>query len=134
MRSSWEEYFINLAKLVATRATCDRLHVGCVLVKDKRVIATGYNGSPPGLDHCDDVGHLMVNNHCERTVHAEANAIAQCSAHGVSTKNAVCFLTHTPCRTCAKLLYTAGIREVFIAHKYGDDGYQKSLFDIFKYL
>ena len=124
---------MELARMVATRATCDRLHVGCLLVKNKRIIATGYNGSTPGMPHCDDVGHHIIDGHCQRTVHAEANAIAQCAYHGVNTENSICYLTHTPCYTCAKLLYSAGIRTVYIFEKYGDDTFQKGLFDKFIY-
>jgi len=75
MRQSWDEYFLTLAKHASTRATCDRLHAGCVIVKEKRIVSTGYNGSLPGADHCDEVGHLMINNHCVATEHAERNAV-----------------------------------------------------------
>lgn len=133
MRTSWTSYFLNLAEIVATRSTCDRLHVGCVLVKNNRIISTGYNGSPSGEPHCDDVGHLMIDNHCVRTVHAEANAITQCAIHGVSTNKSIAYLTHTPCFNCAKLLISSGIRTVFIKNKYGEDTRQKLLFDSFTY-
>lgn len=118
MRSNWEHYFLTLCKHIATRATCDRLHVGCVITINNRIIATGYNGSPSGEDHCDDVGHLMVENHCLRTVHAEANAVALAAAHGVSLNGSTCYLTHTPCWNCAMLLYTAGVQKVICDKTY----------------
>lgn len=103
--------------MVATRATCDRLHVGCVLVKDRRILATGYNGSVVGEPHCDDVGHEVVAGHCQRTVHAESNAIAQAARHGISVDGATAYVTHQPCPNCDKLLRNAGI----IGFKWGKD-------------
>ena len=93
MRPSWDQYFIDMMDTVATRATCDRGKSGCIIVKDRRIISTGYVGSPPGLAHCDDVGHLMkqvidddgtTRQHCMRTIHAEQNAICQAAKHGIS--------------------------------------------------
>ncbi len=109
MRKSWDAYFMDIAREVASRATCDRKHVGCVLVKDKYLIATGYNGSVGGLAHCDEVGHMIVNGHCERTSHAEANAIVQAAKHGVSTDGATAYITASPCWGCFKLLASAGV-------------------------
>lgn len=114
--------------MVATRATCDRLHVGCVIVRENRIITTGYNGAPPGQLHCDDGGHLMIEGHCHRTVHAEANAVAVAAKNGINLDDTTCYLTHAPCLTCAKLLYTAGVCEVIIKHRHGDDRFQETLF------
>lgn len=106
--------------LVSERSTCPRMHCGCVLVKDKQILSTGYNGSIPGDDHCDDVGCLVVDNHCVRTIHAEMNAILQCSSHGVNTKGSTAYVTNMPCTNCAKALIAAGIEEVFIFSDYHD--------------
>jgi len=106
--------------MVATRATCDRLHCGCVLVKDKRIISTGYNGSLPGVGHCDDVGHLMMNDHCVATEHAERNAVANAARAGVSTLGATAYITHNPCWDCLKHLVSAGITKVVFDEVYGD--------------
>jgi dCMP deaminase len=112
MRQSWDEYFSTLARQVASRATCDRLHVGCVIVRDKRILATGYNGSLPGADHCDDVGHLMMGGHCVATAHAETNAVANAARAGVSTMDSMAFVTHTPCWNCIKNLVAAGVKRI----------------------
>jgi dCMP deaminase len=109
MRPNWDTYFINIAYAVAARSTCDRAQVGCVLVREKRILTTGFNGSPVGQEHCDDVGHLMVDGHCVRTIHAEVNAVIQAALHGVSTKGATCYVTHMPCLNCTKVLINAGI-------------------------
>lgn len=121
MRKSWDDYFMDIAKEVATRATCDRKLVGCVLVKDKYIIATGYNGSVSGLDHCDEAGHMMVNGHCERTSHAEANAIVQAAKHGVSTDGATAYITASPCWGCFKLLASSGIKRIVFGEFYRDE-------------
>jgi dCMP deaminase len=89
---------MKIAEDVALRSTCDRAQVGAVLVREKHIISTGYNGSPAGLEHCDDVGHLMVDGHCVRTVHAEVNAIIQAAVFGLATRDSVCYVTHFPCR------------------------------------
>lgn len=119
-RPAWDNYFLKLAMLVSERATCPRMHCGCVLVKDKQILSTGYNGSIPGLPHCDDVGCLIVENHCVRTLHAEMNAILQCSSHGISTQGATAYVTNMPCTNCSKALIGAGIREVVIFSDYHD--------------
>lgn len=119
-RPSWDEYFLKLAMLVSERATCPRMHCGCVLVRNKQILATGYNGSIPGDNHCEDVGCLVKDNHCIRTIHAEMNAVIQCSANGVSTKNATAYVTNMPCTNCAKALIAAGIKEVVIFSDYHD--------------
>jgi dCMP deaminase len=119
-RPTWDEYFLDIAFSVAERSTCDRAHVGAVLVRDKRILATGYNGSPAGLPHCDEVGHLMVDGHCVRTLHAEQNAIIQAALHGISSEGATAYVTHQPCLTCAKMLINAGIRRVVYSGNYPD--------------
>ena len=98
----WDKYFLSIADVVASRATCDRLHVGAVIVKDRAIVSTGYNGSISGTNHCDDVGHLWnkEHTHCERTVHAEMNAIAQAAKLGNSVDGSTLYLTHTPCWIC----------------------------------
>ena len=120
-RPSWDEYFLQIAFTVAQRSTCDRAHVGCVLVRDRRMLTTGYNGAPAGLPHCDDVGHLLVDGHCVRTLHAEQNALIQAALHGVGTEGATAYVTHQPCLTCAKMLINAGVRRVVYAGNYPDD-------------
>ncbi len=120
-RPSWDEYFLKIAFTVAERSTCDRAHVGAVIVRDRRILATGYNGAPAGLPHCDDVGHLIVDGHCVRTLHAEQNAIIQAALHGVSTADATIYVTHQPCLTCAKMIINAGIKRVVYAGNYPDE-------------
>lgn len=119
-RADWDTYFMNIARQVATRSTCGRKHVGAVIVRDKRILSTGYNGSIRGLSHCDEVGHMMVNGHCERTVHAEANAIVQAAANGVAIEGAEVYITASPCWNCFKLLANAGIRRIFFGEFYRD--------------
>ena len=119
-RPSWDEYFLKLAMLTSERATCPRMHCGCVLVKNKNVIATGYNGSIPGDDHCDDAGCIIVDNHCVRTVHAEMNALAQAAKHGNRLEGATAYITNMPCTTCAKALIAAGITRIVIFSEYHD--------------
>ena len=111
-RLDWEDYFAIQALLVSQRSTCDRALVGSVLVKDKRIIATGYNGSISGDEHCDDCGHLLVEGHCVRTVHAEQNAITQCAKYGIDTLGSEIYVTHFPCLNCTKALLQAGIKKV----------------------
>ncbi|NOZ70669.1 MAG: dCMP deaminase [Chloroflexi bacterium] len=120
-RPSWDEYFMGIALQVAKRSTCDRAHVGAVIVRDRRILTTGYNGSPSGLPHCDDVGHLLVDGHCVRTIHAEQNAIVQAGYLGVSVRGGTLYVTHQPCLTCAKLIINAGIRRVVYAGTYPDN-------------
>jgi len=106
--------------LASERATCPRMHCGCVLVKNKNVVATGYNGSIPGDDHCEDVGCLVIDNHCVRTNHAEMNALMQAAKHGNSVEGATAYVTNMPCTTCAKALIAAGIRRVVIFSDFHD--------------
>ena len=124
-RPSWDDYFMGLMKEVAQRATCDRGKSGCVIVKDRRIVATGYVGSPPGFPHCDEAGHLLkkvldedgtVREHCVRTIHAEQNAICQAARVGTSLEGATVYCKMEPCRTCALLIVSVGIRRV-VAHR-----------------
>jgi len=119
-RPDWDEYFLKLAMLASERATCPRMHVGCVLVKEKFVLATGYNGSLPGKPHCEDVGCLIVDNHCVRTNHAEINALVQATTHGVNVKDATAYITNMSCTSCAKALIAAGIKRVVVFSDYHD--------------
>jgi dCMP deaminase len=107
-------YFLSIAREVATRSTCERRHVGAVIVKDRRILTTGYNGSPPGQPHCSDVGVgcLIEDGRCIRTLHAEQNAIAQAALHGVSTKDSTLYSTCRPCHVCARMIVGAGIVRV----------------------
>lgn len=129
MRPTFDEYLISLAHGVAARSTCDRARVGCMLVQGVHIIATGYNGAIAGAPHCDDVGHVMHNGHCIRTVHAEANAVAQAAYYGARTQGATAYVTHMPCLTCAKLLISAGVAEVVCDLDYGNDDSISLFFD-----
>lgn len=117
-RPDWDEYFLKIAQNVASRATCDRKHVGAVIVRDKVILSTGYNGSPRNMAHCDDVGHEMIEGHCVRTVHAEANAIAQAAKNGISVDGATLYTTASTCYDCFKLLINAGIKRVVYGEYY----------------
>ena len=119
-RPSWDEYFLKLAMLASERATCPRMHCGTVLVKDRFVLATGYNGSLPDMPHCDDEGCLIVGGHCVRTNHAEINAICQAARHGVHLEGATAYITNMPCTACSKALISAGIKRVAIFSEYHD--------------
>jgi len=120
-RPSWDEYFMIMARdVVSQRATCLRRKVGAVIVRDKRLLTTGYNGSPPGMPHCTDVGCQIVDGHCIRTIHAEQNAVAQAALHGISTDGATLYVSAAPCVNCAKLLIAAGITRVVYAEDYTD--------------
>ncbi len=120
-RASWDEYFMGIARQVATRSTCSRKHVGAVIVRGRMILATGYNGSISGLDHCDQVGHLMEKGHCVRTVHAEANAIVQAAKSGTSIEGAGIYVTASPCFNCFKLIANAGIRRIAFNEFYRDE-------------
>jgi dCMP deaminase len=120
-RVSWEKYFMNIAKEVATRSTCDRKHIGAVIARDKTILSTGYNGSIRGLPHCDEAGHEMVDGHCVRTTHAEANAIAQAAKNGVRVDEAEIFITASPCYTCFKLIANSGIKTIYYDEFYRDE-------------
>jgi len=121
MRPDWDSYFLKIAFAVSERSTCDRAFVGCVLVLDKRILTTGFNGSPAGLAHCDEEGHLLVDGHCVRTIHAETNAIIQAALHGVSTRASTCYVTHFPCINCTKVLINAGIVRLVYSEDYRID-------------
>jgi dCMP deaminase len=119
-RVSWNEYFMNIAEQVATRSTCSRKNVGAVIVRDKTILSTGYNGSLRGAPHCDDLGHDLENDHCVRTVHAEANAVAQAAKHGIRIDQSEIYVTASPCLTCFKLIANAGITKIYYKEFYRD--------------
>ena len=121
LRPSWDTYFMNIANEVAKRSTCERAQVGAVIVKEKRILTTGYNGSPRGLPHCSEVGCLMDNVHCVRTLHAEQNAIIQAALHGIITEGATIYVTHQPCFLCAKMIINAGLVQIVYDKEYPDD-------------
>ncbi|MDY0078188.1 MAG: cytidine/deoxycytidylate deaminase family protein [Bacteroidales bacterium] len=138
LRPSWDEYFLKLADTVASRATCDRGRSGCVIVKDRQILVTGYVGSPRGLAHCDDVGHLMkktvhengsVTQHCVRTVHAEQNAITQAARRGIALDKSTLYCRMTPCRTCAMLIINCGIERVVCERKYHAGAESEAMFE-----
>jgi len=127
VRPTWDEYFMEIMGTVARRATCDRGRSGCVIVKDKQILCTGYVGSPPGLEHCDDAAHkfkkvLMedgsIKEHCVRTIHAEQNAICQAAKHGVSLDGATLYCRMEPCTVCAMLIISVGIKRVVAERRY----------------
>lgn len=127
LRPTWDEYFSRMVDAVAQRATCDRGRAGCVIVKEKQILVTGYVGSPKGLPHCDDVGHLLkkvihedgkVTQHCVRTVHAEQNAITQAARRGIALEGSTLYVRMTPCRTCTMLIINTGIERVVCQNKY----------------
>jgi dCMP deaminase len=120
-RSDWDSYFMEIARVVATRATCDRKLVGAVIVRDRTILSTGYNGSIRGLPHCDEVGHMMENGHCVATIHAEANAILQAAKNGVAIDGADIYITASPCWPCFKLIANAGIRRIVFGEFYRDE-------------
>lgn len=137
LRPSWDEYFMKIMEMVGTRSTCDRGRTGCVIVKDKRVISTGYVGSPTGLPHCDDVGHEMhtvthpdgsQTRHCIRTIHNEQNAICQAARVGISLEGATLYCKMTPCYTCAKMIISAGIKRVVCQQDYHAGERSKEVF------
>jgi len=126
-RPTWDEYFIKLVDEVALRATCDRGRSGCVIVKDKRILCTGYVGSPPGFPHCDEAGHLFKKvidddgterQHCMRTIHAEQNAICQAARWGIPLEDTTLYCTMEPCRVCAMLIISVGIKKVVAKKRY----------------
>lgn len=137
-RLSWDEYFLEVVKTVAKRATCNRGRSGCVIVKDRQILVTGYVGSPTGLPHCDDIGHLLkktinedgdISTHCVRTVHAEQNAICQAAKKGIALEGATLYCTMTPCRTCAMMIINCGIKRVVCLHKYHSGTESEEMFE-----
>ena len=136
-RPSWDEYFLQMADLVGTRGTCDRGHAGCVITREKRILSSGYAGSPVGLPHCDDVGHEMhtvtqedgiVSRHCIRTTHAEMNAIANAARFGVAVDGATMYCKMAPCYACAKTLVNAGIKRYVCTKDYHGSARSKEIF------
>ena len=127
-RPDWDSYFMEIAEVVAKRSTCLRRQVGAVLVKDRQILATGYNGTPKGIAHCEEVGCLREQLHVPsgqnhelcRGIHAEQNAVIQAAVNGVSTKGATLYCTHQPCVVCSKILINAGIERIVYAHPYPD--------------
>lgn len=136
-RVSWDDYFVEIMHTVAKRATCDRGRSGCVIVRDRQIVCSGYVGSPPGLPHCDDAGHLMrevineeggVSQHCVRTIHAEQNAICQAAKHGVSLKGATLYCKMEPCRVCSMMIISVGIERVVALRQYHAAGESREMF------
>lgn len=127
-RKPWEVYFMEIAKKVATRSTCDRAFVGCLLVNnDNRIVSTGYNGSIKGNAHCDDIGHTMRDGHCIATIHAEMNALLYCAREGISVDGCAAYVTHFPCLHCTKSLIQAGITKIYYNEGYRIDDYALEL-------
>jgi len=120
-RLPWDEYFMTIAHVVAARSTCDRKHVGAVIVRDRTILSTGYNGSIRGMPHCDDEGHMMEAGHCVATIHAEANAIIQAARNGVRIEGASIYITASPCWSCFKMIANAGIAEIYYNEFYRDE-------------
>ena len=126
-RPTWDQYFMTITRQVAERSTCLRAKVGAVIVRDRSILATGYNGAPAGMPHCLDVGCLLyesrtpdgeVEQNCWRTIHAEINAIAQAARNGATIRDADIYVTHTPCIHCLKVLINTGIRRVYYGREY----------------
>lgn len=128
-RISWDQFFMAQCHLLALRSTCTRLAVGATIVRDNRIIAGGYNGSISGGDHCIDHGCYVVGNHCVRTIHAEMNALLQCSKYGIPVAGSTLYVTHFPCLQCTKAIIQAGIRHVIYATDYKNDEYALNLYD-----
>ena len=120
-RPEWNEYFGEITKQVALRSTCVRKKVGAIIVKDKNIISTGYNGSIRGLEHCETVGCLMMEGHCTRTIHAEANAIIQAAKHGLMIDRAEIYISASPCFNCFKLIANSGITKIYFMEFYRDE-------------
>lgn len=128
-RINWNEYFMAQAMLLSLRSTCARLSVGATLVKDNRVIAGGYNGAVSGEFHCIEHGCYMEDGHCIRTIHAEVNALLQCSKNGVSTEGASVYVTHFPCVHCTKALLQAGVKNIYYREDYKNHPYAIELIE-----
>ena len=136
-RPSWDEYFMGIVKQVATRATCDRGKSGCIIVRDKQILTTGYVGSPKGVGHCDELGHQFqlvthedghTSQHCIRTTHAEQNAICQAAKLGIALEGATLYCKMTPCYACAKMIINVGIRRVVCENDYHSAELSKEIF------
>ncbi|MBI3449443.1 MAG: dCMP deaminase family protein [Acidobacteria bacterium] len=120
-RVDWHTYFMNMARQASTRSTCARKHVGAVIVREKTILSTGYNGSIRGMPHCDEVGHVMEGGHCVATIHAEANAIIQAARNGVNISGGELYTTASPCWNCFKLIANSGIRRIYYGEFYRDE-------------
>ena len=138
VRPDWDRYFLDLCEAISKRATCDRGKAGCVIVRDKRIMTTGYVGAPAGLPHCDEVGHDMrkvfddngsVSQHCVRTLHAEQNAIIQAARFGIALDGATLYCKMTPCRRCAMMMINSGIKRVVCERRYHADKDTTDLFE-----
>lgn len=125
-RASWDEYFMNIAREVASRSTCPRKYVGAVIVRDRIILSTGYNGSIRGMPHCDEVGHMMDDGHCVRTIHAEINAIIQAAKNGTAIDGAGIYVTASPCWSCFKAIANAGVKRIVFGEFYRD----QRIFDV----
>jgi len=139
VRPSWDEYFMEIAHTVSKRATCNRGRSGCVIVKEKQILVSGYVGSPNGLPHCDEIGHQMkkilhedgsISEHCVRTVHAEQNAICQAAKRGIALEGSTLYCRMTPCRVCAMLIINCGITRVVCEKKYHAGAESEEMFDM----
>lgn len=139
IRPSWDEYFMEITRAVAKRATCDRGRSGCVIARDKQILVTGYVGSPKGLPHCDEVGHQMKSmvhedghqsQHCVRTTHAEQNAICQAAKLGISINGSTLYCKMTPCSVCAKMIINSGVKKVFCEKRYHAGAESEEMFKI----
>ncbi|MFH0853988.1 MAG: cytidine/deoxycytidylate deaminase family protein [bacterium] len=137
IRPSWDEYFMNIVEIIGSRGTCDRGRSGCVIVKDKHIVTTGYVGAPIGLPHCDEIGHELhtvthedgtQSKHCIRTTHAEQNAICQAARIGVALEGSTLYCKMTPCYACAKMIINAGIKRVVCAQDYHAGKRSKEIF------
>ena len=137
VRPSWDEYFLNLCDVIGSRGTCDRGRAGCVVTKNKRIMTTGYVGSPVGIAHCDEIGHQMksmihednsITKHCVRTAHAEQNAICQAARYGISLEDSTLYCKMTPCYMCAKMIINIGIKRVVCSKDYHASKDTKELF------
>jgi len=120
-RADWDTYFMSMARQASTRATCDRKHVGAVIVRERTILSTGYNGSIRGMPHCDEAGHEMEGGHCVSTIHAEANAIIQAARNGVNISGGEIYTTASPCWNCFKLIANSGIRKIHFGEFYRDE-------------
>jgi dCMP deaminase len=124
-RKDWHEYFMDIAQMVSTRSTCDRKHIGAVIVRDKTILSTGYNGSIRGRPHCSEIGCDMENEHCVATIHAEANAIIQAAKNGVAIDGGEIYTTASPCWNCFKLIANSGIKKIYYGEFYRDERIKK---------
>jgi dCMP deaminase len=134
-RESFPKYCLNLAVAAASRSTCNRRHVGAVVVRDRAILSTGYNGSMPGAPHCDEIGHLTDGDlpNCKRTTHAEVNAIAQAAKHGIRLDGATMFCTDRPCWECYKMIVGAGIEKVIYLKDYPTT-YPNEIIDVIQFV